>query len=112
MTESLVDNGSLSFRMVSEFSIRFGPQIYRIDGAVCQSREQDHAVGMCALKRKAFVLDRDLPSPYRTRVPSCSRPSRPSLRWPLKTRPALTATARDGTRIERPGRENAPQGPN
>ena len=75
MTESLVDNGSLSFRMVSEFSIRFGPQIYRIDGAVCQSREQDHAVGMCALKRKAFVLDRDLPSPYRTRVPSCSRPS-------------------------------------
>ena len=29
-----------------------------------------------------------------------------------EARPALTAAARDGARIERPGRENAPQGPN
>jgi hypothetical protein len=29
-----------------------------------------------------------------------------------EAQPALTAAARDGARIERPGRENAPQGPN
>src|ERR1700676_388328 len=67
---------------------------------------------MClrALRLMGSGLDCDLAFPCRASVPSCSRPSRPSLRWPLKKRPALTAAARDGTWIERPGRENAPRG--
>src|SRR6476660_5086256 len=34
-------------------------------------------------------------------VPPCSKPSRPSLRWPPNRRPALTAPVRDGQRKER-----------
>ena len=36
-------------------------------------------------------------------LPSCSKPSRPSLRWPPNRRPALTAPVRDGQRKERVG---------
>jgi hypothetical protein len=49
-------------------------------------------------------------APVRASVPSCSRPSRPSLRWPLKERPALTVAVRVGVKIERPGRENGSAG--
>ena len=37
--------------------------------------------------------------PTRKSVPSCSEPSRPSLRWPPKGRPALTAPARASVSI-------------
>ena len=51
--------------------------------------------------------------PGRLSLPSCSVASRPSLRWPLKERPALTATARVGVGIGRPGRRKGlRKGPN
>ncbi len=51
--------------------------------------------------------------PTRVSLPSCSRPSRPSLRAAPKTGPALTAAARDGRTGVRAGtKEWLRQGPN
>jgi len=62
-------------------------------------------------------LDCDLAFSFRARMPSCSRPSRRGLEAAERAvrsacRPSLTAAARAGCWIRRPGRKNAPQGPN
>ena len=63
-------------------------------GELVLDREENAAPGsvVCSSDRQ----DRKRSRPDRTSVPSCSAVSRPSLRWPLMKRPALTRLARVG----------------
>jgi len=52
----------------------------------------------------------NLPCPSRLSVPSCSRPYKTKPSAALNRGPVLTVAARDGARIQRPGREDGSAG--